>query len=107
MNDAVILLHGGEVARRNQLSQQVRERLAGLRVRTSSRAAEAAKALADPASRAVVLVDAPADADAVRAAAASRGLGARVYELQPRDGAEQLVGLLRAAMIAPDASDRS
>lgn len=94
---AVILLHGGSVARRNTLATAIRERLT-MRVRTSSRAAEAAKALADPAMRAVLLLDAPADADAIRAAAAARALSQRVYEVQARDDIDVVVGMVRAML---------
>jgi hypothetical protein len=68
-----------------------------VRVRVSSRAAEAAKCLADPAVVAVFLVDAPDDADAVRAAARARGLHAHIYDLESRDAADVVVSLTRAA----------
>jgi hypothetical protein len=92
---AVVLLHGGEIARRTALAAAIRERLS-VRVRTSSRAAEAAKALADPAMFAVLLLEEPADALALRASAAARGLAHRVYDVQARDDADVVVGMLRA-----------
>lgn len=97
MNRAV-LVHGGTPMRRSSLAQALRdaEGLA-LRVRVSSRAAEAAKCLADPAVAAVFLVDAPDDADAVRASARARGLTAQVYDLEPRDGNEVVISLAREA----------
>lgn len=91
----VVLLHGGSVARRQSLATALRERV-GVRVRTSSRAAEAAKAMADPAMLAVLLLDAPLDADAIRAAATARSLGARVYEVQARDDVDLVVAMVRA-----------
>ena len=97
MSDAV-LLHGGTVQRRSALASALRA-VANLdvRVRVSSRAAEASKCLADPAVIAVFLVDAPDDADAVRGAAQARGLQARVYDLEPRDTADAVVALVRIA----------
>ena len=93
-----VLIHGGTPARRTALAHALRsaEGLA-LRVRVSSRAAEAAKCLADPAVAAVFLVDAPEDAEAVRLSARARGLGAQVYDLEPRDGADMVVSLARTA----------
>ena len=67
-------------------------------MRTSSRAAEAAKCLADPATVAVILLDAPHDADAVRAAAAQVGVTRHVYELEPRDDETMAVSVARAAL---------
>ena len=98
MNHAV-LVHGGTMARRAALSQALRT-ASGLavRVRVSSGAAEAAKCLADPAVVALFLVDAPHDAAALRAASAARGLASQVYDLEPRDGAEVVVSLARAAV---------
>ena len=63
----------------------------------SSRAAEAAKCLADPAVVAVFLVDTPADGEAVRANAVARGLQARTYDLEPRDDAAIVISLARTA----------
>jgi len=84
------------MARRSALSQALRAAYGeALRVRVSSSAAEAAKCLADPAMAAVFLLDAPHDAASVRAAVSDRGLAARVYELQPRDGDEVLRALVR------------
>ncbi len=91
-----MLLHGGTPMRRSSLAHALRDAdVLALRVRVSSRAAEAAKCLADPAVAAVFLIDAPDDADAVRAAARARGLGAQIYDLQPRDGAELVISIAR------------
>ena len=68
-----------------------------IRIRLSSRAAEAAKCLADPAVRAVFLLDAPDDGEAVRQAASVRGLAPRVYDIEPRDQADVIVPLIRAS----------
>jgi hypothetical protein len=93
-----VLIHGGTPARRASLAQALRNASGmDVRVRLSSRAAEAAKCLADPAVAAVFLVDAPIDAEAVRASASARGLTAQTYDLQPRDEAEMIVSLTRAA----------
>ena len=92
------LLHGGTVARRAALAQALRDAIdRDARVRLSSRAAEAAKCLADPAIVAVFLIDGPYDADTVRAAAGARGLAAHVYDLEPRDAADVMISLARAA----------
>jgi hypothetical protein len=93
-----VLIHGGTPARRASLAQALRT-ANGLevRVRVSSRAAEAAKCLADPAVAAVFLVDEPVDGAAVRSAATARGLAAHTYDLEPRDEAEVIVSLARAA----------
>jgi hypothetical protein len=93
-----VLIHGGTPARRASLADALRT-AGGLdvRVRLSSRAAEAAKCLADPAVAAVFLVDAPVDGDAVRNSARANGLAAQTYDLEPRDGAEMIVSLVRAA----------
>jgi hypothetical protein len=103
--NAAVLLHGGTMARRSTLSRALRSArgLEVLRIRLSSSAAEAAKCLADPAVRAVFLLDAPRDADVVRAAAESRGLRAHVYALEARDTEEVLVALVRGAL--PPAAD--
>jgi len=93
-----VLIHGGTPARRSALAQALRSAQGlELRVRVSSRAAEAAKCLADPAVVAVFLIDAPDDAEAVRMSARARGLGAHIYDFEPRDGAELIVSLARAA----------
>ncbi len=94
-----VLVHGGSLMRRASLAQAIRaaDHLA-VRVRVSSRAAEAAKCLADPSMVAVFLVDAPDDAESVRAAATARGLASRVYDLQLRDEAELVVSLTREAI---------
>ena len=96
-----VLIHGGTTVRRAALAGALRT-AEGLdvRVRVSSRAAEAAKCLADPAVAAVFLVDAPVDGDAVRASAQARGLAARTYDLEPRDDAEMIVTLARSACSA-------
>lgn len=98
-----VLVHGGSVARRTALAHALRT-ASGLdvRVRVSSRAAEAVKCLADPAVVALFLVDAPDDADSVRAAAQARGMASRVYELEPRDAGDVVVSLTRTAMRAID-----
>ncbi len=98
--NAAVLLHGGTMARRTALSRALRSArgLETLRIRLSSSAAEAAKCLADPAVRGVFLLDAPRDADMVRAAAESRGLRAHVYALEARDNEEVLVALARRAL---------
>ncbi|MEI6739208.1 MAG: hypothetical protein WCK74_02760 [Gemmatimonadaceae bacterium] len=68
-----ILLHGGSPDRRADVAAALLGRWGdGLRVHRSSRAAEAAKWLVDPAVVGVVLIDAPPDAAAVRLAAAQR-----------------------------------
>ena len=72
-----------------------------VRVRVSSRAAEAAKCLADPAVAAVFLVDGPSDAEAVRASAGARGLAAQVYDFEPRDDEEMIVSLTRGLSRLP------
>ena len=95
---AAFLLHGGTVARRAALAQALRDAIdLDARVRLSSRAAEAAKCLADPAIVAVFLVDAPHDADSVRTASHARGLTSHVYDLESRDSAEVVISLARAA----------
>lgn len=96
-----VLIHGGSMTRRTELAQALRS-ADGLdvRVRVSSRAAEAAKCLADPAVVALFLVDAPMDAESVRDAAKARGLTSCVYDLEPRDSAELVVGLTRSAVRA-------
>jgi hypothetical protein len=103
--NAAVLLHGGTMTRRAALSRAIR-RARGLdvvRIRLSSSAAEAAKCLADPAVRAVFLLDAPRDADRVREAAVSRGLRAHVYALEARDTEEVLVALVRGALpVSPE-----
>ena len=103
------------MARRSALAHALRGAAAlGVRVRVSSRAAEAAKCLADPLVIAVLLVDAPDDADVVRAAvvamSSSRVLSspqeqraatprrARVYDLEPRDDADVVISLVREAL---------
>jgi hypothetical protein len=110
-----VLVHGGSMARRSALAHALRGAAAlGVRVRVSSRAAEAAKCLADPLVIAVLLVDAPDDADVVRAAvvamSSSRVLSspqeqraatprrARVYDLEPRDDADVVISLVREAL---------
>ena len=94
-----VLVHGGSMARRAAFAQALRAANGlDVRVRLSSRATEAAKCMADPALVAVYLVDVPDDAEAVRAAAAARGLASDVYELQPRDAVELVVSLARAAV---------
>lgn len=106
--NAAVLLHGGTMARRAALSRAVRNArgLDGVRIRLSSSAAEAAKCLADPAVRAVFLLDAPRDADMVREAAVSRGLRAHVYALEARDTEEILVALVRGALpLSPEAAN--
>ncbi len=97
---AVVLLHGGTMARRAALSQSLRATFDAeqVRVRVSSSAAEAAKCLADSAMVAVFLIDAPRDASAVRAAAAARGLVKHLYDLEPRDTGEVLTALVREAL---------
>lgn len=96
---AVVLLHGGTMARRSALSKALRAAFGDdLRVRVSSSAAEAAKCLADPAMAAVFLLDAPHDSSAVRTAVTARGLSARVYDLEPRDGDEVLRALVREVL---------
>ncbi len=93
-----VLIHGGTASRRTSLAQALRAAAGlALRVRVSARAAEAAKCLADPAVAAVFLLDAPEDADAVRMSARARGLGAHVYDLEPRDAADMVISLARAA----------
>ncbi len=97
---AAILIHGGSPERRHALARAVREHVhvtygQELRVRVSSRAAEAAKCLADPAVTAVFLLNAPHDAAAVRLAAAPLGLTAQVYDLDDRDSADVVVSLIR------------
>lgn len=93
-----VLIHGGTTSRRAALAQALRTATGlELRVRLSSRAAEAAKCLADPAVAAVFLVDAPHDAEAVRVSARARGLGAQVYDLEPRDAADLVISLARSA----------
>lgn len=105
--NAAILLHGGTMARRAALSQALRSApgLEALRIRVSSRAAEAAKCLADPAVVAVFLVDAPGDAEAVRTAALARGRRSPVYALEPRDGGEVVIALVRE-VVRDRVSDR-
>ncbi len=85
------------MARRAALSQALRSApgLEALRIRVSSRAAEAAKCLADPAVVAVFLLDAPGEAEAVRAAALASGRRSPVYALEPRDGGDVVVALVR------------
>ncbi|MBL0170231.1 MAG: hypothetical protein IPP90_05770 [Gemmatimonadaceae bacterium] len=101
--NGAVLVHGGTMARRASLATALRSADGlSVRVRVSSRAAEAAKCLADPAVVAVFLVDAPDDADAVRAAALARGLAASVYALEPRDTADVVVSLTRAALRVSD-----
>jgi len=97
-----VLLHGGAMARRSALAHAIREThgLGSVRVRVSSRAAEAAKCLADPAIVAVFLLDAPADGDAVRAGAAGRALGRYCYDVEPRDESDVVVRLVRTAVQA-------
>lgn len=100
----VILLHGGTTARRTMIGDALRQRVVDargypVRVRTSSRAAEAAKCLADPATAAVLLLDSPVDADAVREAAAQVGVTRHVYDLEPRDDADAAVSVARAAIL--------
>lgn len=98
-----VLVHGGTPARRTSLAQALRAAPGlDLRVRVSSRAAEAAKCLADPAVVAVFLIDAPIDAVAVRTSARARGLAAQTYDLEPRDDVEMIVSLARAASAATD-----
>lgn len=99
---AAVLLHGGTPARRASLSQQIRVVLPQLRVRTSSRAAEAAKCMADPAVVAVFLLDAPEDAPAVRGKAMQHGLYSHVYDLEPRDAGDVVATLIRNALSARD-----
>lgn len=97
MTDATsmaVLLHGGTPARRSMLSVALRE-ATQVRVRLSSRAAEAAKCLADPSVMAVFLLDDPSDASEVRANAATRVQARHIYELQPRDNAEVVIALVR------------
>ena len=99
----VILLHGGSSARRSAIGDAVRNRVLDsegfpVRVRTSSQAAEAAKCLADPSTVALLLLDAPHDAVAVRAAAAQVGVGRHVYDLEPRDDADVAVSVVRSAL---------
>lgn len=97
-----VLLHGGTPARRTALAAALRATFhEDIRIRLSSRAAEAAKCLADPAVRAVFLLDAPVDSEAVRQAVAARGLAPRVYDIEPRDQADVIVPLIRG--LAPDA----
>lgn len=101
-----ILLHGGTLPRRTALANALRGAPhLDVRVRLSSRAAEAAKCLADPAVRAVLLIDAPLDAPAVQAAVhaaeASHARPVRVIDLQPRDGNEMVIGLVRSLLSAP------
>lgn len=106
--NAAVLLHGGTMARRAALSRAIRgaRGLDSVRVRLSSSAAEAAKCLADPAVRAVFLIDAPRDADMVREAAVTRGLRAHVYALEARDTEEVLVALVRGALpVSPAAAN--
>ena len=92
-----VLIHGGTPARRASLSNSLRNANGlDVRVRLSSRAAEAAKCLADPAVAAVFLIDDPGDAEAVRASALARGLTSKTYDLEPRDDAEVIVSLTRA-----------
>lgn len=98
--NAAVLLHGGTPARRALLSQQLRVAQPQVRVRVSSRAAEAAKCLADPAVLAVFLIDAPDDASIVRANAMGRGLTQHVYDLEPRDAGEVVATLVRNALAA-------
>ena len=99
----VILLHGGSSARRSAIGDAVRNRVVDengfpVRVRTSSRAAEAAKCLADPSTVAVLLLDAPNDADAVRDAATQVGVSRHVYDIEPRDDVEIAVSVARSAL---------
>lgn len=98
----VVLLHGGTMARRTTLARAIREApgLGAVRVRVSSRAAEAAKCLADPAIVAVFFVDAATDVDAVRRAADARALGRQCYTLEPRDDGDMVVRLVRSAVEA-------
>lgn len=70
-----LLVHGGSPARRAAVTEAIAKAIAQrggghYRIGRSSRAAEAAKWLADASVRGVVLLDAPVDADAVRAATA-------------------------------------
>ena len=96
-----VLVHGGSLMRRASLAQAIRAAAQlAVRVRLSSRAAEAAKCLADLSVVAGFLVDAPDDAESVRAAAAARGLAFCVYDLQPRDEGQVVISLTRAAIAA-------
>jgi hypothetical protein len=88
------------MAHRTTLTRAIREApdLGTVRVRVSSRAAEAAKCLADPAIVAVLLVDSSADIDAVRRAAEARDLGRHCYVLEARDRGDVVVRLVRSAV---------
>ncbi len=99
---AAVLIHGGTMVRRSTLARAIREArgLDTVRVRVSSRAAEAAKCLADPAIVAVFLVDAPTDADAVRRAADARALGRQCHAVESRDDGDVVVRLVRSAVEA-------
>lgn len=54
-----VLVHGGPAARRNAVTNALRARHPGLLLRVSSHLAEAAKCLADPMVRLVVIIDDP------------------------------------------------
>ena len=97
-----VLIHGGTMARRTTLTRAIREApgLGTVRVRVSSRTAEAAKCLADPAIVAVFFVDAATDVAAVRRAAEARALGRQCYTLEPRDDGDVVVRLVRSAVEA-------
>jgi hypothetical protein len=101
-----VLLHGGTMARRATLARAIRAAtgLGTVRVRVSSRAAEAAKCLADPGMVAVFLLDAPTDGDAVRGAALGSVLGRHCYDVEPRDDGDVVVRLVRTAV---DARERA
>jgi hypothetical protein len=102
MTDAsspVVLLHGGSVSRRAILADAIRTARGGdVRVRMSSRAAEAAKCLADPSVIAVFFVDAPDDATAVRARILQQQLDTDEYQLEPRDTGDVVVSLVRESL---------
>jgi DNA-binding NtrC family response regulator len=79
----VVLLHAEDRSWRTAIDRALRE--AGMTVRSSSRAAELAKALADGTAAVVIAGPAPDDVAAVRRACAASGRVVPMVQMGPDD----------------------